>query len=239
MTSLENSVFSGCRALEHIDLPKELIFIERSAFENCESLKSIYIPKNVTYIGFLAFANCSSLKSIDVDKNNPNFTSVDGVVFSKSLEPLPSRPLTSRILIVYPAGKPKRSYDVPDSVALIGAGAFYGCKTLEKISLPKGLNSIGQCSFNGCKNLKNINIPDEVVSIGKAAFSDCWSFTSISIPENVDFLGDYAFYACYNLKCVELNNAKKFGNMHKSVLRYRYFDKCYNLEVIFVANPND
>ncbi len=229
MTSIGNSVFSGCRALEHIDLPKELIFIKNSAFENCESLKSIYIPKNVKRIEFLAFGNCKSLKSIDVDKNNPNFTSADGVVFSKSL----------KVLVVYPAGKPERSYDVPANVTSIGDGAFKGCKTLEKIALPKDLNSIGTSSFRDCKNLKSIAIPDEVVSIGDCAFWGCWALTSISIPENVDFLGDHAFYDCENLKYVEFNNVKKFGNMSAFNLIFRYFEKCYRLEVIFMANPND
>lgn len=92
------------------------------------------------------------------------------------------------------------------------------------------------CSFDGCKKLKSINIPDEVVSIGKFAFENCWAITAISIPENVDFLGQGAFYACYNLKYAELNNVKKFGNISKSDLRFRYFGNCANLEVILVAN---
>ncbi len=229
ITSIGHSAFRDCESLEHIDLPKDLIHIEKLAFMDCRSLKSIYIPKNVNYIGYLAFANCKSLKSIDVDKNNPNFTSADGVVFSKPLD----------VLIVYPEGKPERSYDVPNSVKSVESGAFFSCGTLEKIDLPKGLNSIGMCSFDGCKNLKNVVIPDEVVSIGKFAFSSCHLLTSISIPENVDFLGQNAFSYCYNIKYVELNNVKKFGNISESDLRFRYFGNCANLEVILVANPND
>ena len=66
------------------------------AFFGCSSLTSVTIPDSVTSIGPLAFSGCSSLTAINVHAANPNYSSVDGVLFDKN----------QTTLIQCPGGKP-------------------------------------------------------------------------------------------------------------------------------------
>ena len=54
-------VFSHCRALAQITLPKHLTEIGAEAFEACVSLCTTALPPFVSSIGYRAFAECSSL----------------------------------------------------------------------------------------------------------------------------------------------------------------------------------
>jgi predicted Rossmann fold nucleotide-binding protein DprA/Smf involved in DNA uptake len=56
--------------------------ISNYAFANCTGISNVYIASSVTDLG-VAFYGCTGLVSIDVSEDNPNYTSVDGVVFSK------------------------------------------------------------------------------------------------------------------------------------------------------------
>ena len=43
---------------------------------------------------------------------------------------------------------------LPDSVTVIGAGAFYGCNQLKKIELPSSLQTLGTAAFYNCEKLE-------------------------------------------------------------------------------------
>jgi hypothetical protein len=57
-------MFSGCKALEKIDIPSGIVTIEGSVFGNCEKLKSIALPDGLTSIGEYAFGGCTALKTV-------------------------------------------------------------------------------------------------------------------------------------------------------------------------------
>ena len=50
------------------------------------------------------------------------------------------------------------SITIPDSVTVIGAGAFGGCSSLKDITIPQSVTSIGADAFIYCENLTAINI---------------------------------------------------------------------------------
>ena len=52
----------------------------------------------------------------------------------------------------------------------IEKGAFYNCKSLEKIELPKELSDLKDETFYNCSSLQSINIPDDVSILEKGAF---------------------------------------------------------------------
>ena len=83
-------------------------------FTVLENTTSVTIPKTVKFIWDFAL-DCATVEWYKVDSANPYFTSVDGVLFTKSLY----------TLIAYPSGAPERDkYVIPDATVRIANGAF-------------------------------------------------------------------------------------------------------------------
>ena len=85
------------------------------------------------------------------------------------------------------------SVKIPDTVTIVGEGAFQDCFNLESVTLPKKITAIHSYTFQGCENLKEITIPSGVTYIGIEAFADCVSCESITIPARVTKIGQFAF----------------------------------------------
>ena len=197
VTSIGDEAFGGCSSLTSITIPNSVKSIGDYAFAYCSSLTSITIPNSVTSIGYAAFAYCSSLTSINVDTNNPNYCSIDGVLFNKD----------KTTLIQYPIGNTRTEYTIPNSVTSIGEYAFYYCSSLTSITIPNSVTSIGEFAFAGCYSLISITIPNSVTSIGEGAFGNCSSLKSITIPNSVTSIGKYAFAYCYSLTSITIPNS--------------------------------
>ncbi|MCI5500652.1 MAG: leucine-rich repeat domain-containing protein, partial [Lachnospiraceae bacterium] len=219
VTSIGDGVFRYCSSLTSVTIPNSVTSIGSNAFSGCTSLTSVTIPDSVTNIGRYAFSGCSSLTSVTVDKNNPNYCSVDGVLFNKD----------KSTLIYHPSGKKDTSYTIPNSVTSIGDGAFDYCTSLASVTIPNSVISIGDVAFRGCTSLTSVTIPDSVTSIGTWVFNDCTSLTSVAIPDSVTSIGEYAFYRCSSLASVTIpNNVTSIGGYA--------FDGCTSLASVTIPN---
>jgi hypothetical protein len=95
---------------------------------------------------------------------------------------------------------------IPDSVKIIGGGAFDYCSSLESVTIPDSVTIIGDGAFASCNFLKPITIPDSVTSIGNDAFYACHNFESIIIPDSVTSIGGGAFGVCNSLESITILN---------------------------------
>ena len=143
----------GCSPGERIPIeegklaiPEGVSAIGIFGFLGASGIREILIPKTTEIIHESAFSFCNDLTSIGVDAENPKFTSVDGVLFSKDMTQL----------IAYPAGRTQKSFMVPEGVFSIAYGAFAGCLNLAEITLPQSLSRIGKCAFEDCGELEVI-----------------------------------------------------------------------------------
>jgi BspA type Leucine rich repeat region (6 copies) len=129
-------------------------------------LTSVTIPNSVTS-GDYAFFGCFSLMNINVVAGNPDYSSINGVLFDRA----------QATLIECPEGL-HGSYTIPNSVTSIGVEAFGECESLTSVTIPNSVTNIGGGAFFDCFSLTSVTIPNRVTSIGDYAFLDCTNLTS-------------------------------------------------------------
>jgi BspA type Leucine rich repeat region (6 copies) len=171
-----------------------VIAIGAEAFFDCTNLTSVTIPNSVTNIGYAAFRSCTSLTNITVVAGDPDYSSVNGVLFDQG----------QATLIIYPGGL-SGSYTIPDSVTNITEGAFYDCGSLTSVTIGSSVISIGAGAFDDCTSLTSVTIPDSVTNIEDDAFYGCTNLISAYFLGNAPpddgtvFVGDNAATTVYYL----------------------------------------
>lgn len=91
---------------------------------------------------------------------------------------------------------------LPDTIQLIGAGAFQCMEELREINIPAGVREIGEAAFAACAPLRTLTIPPNVKRIGKKAFLGCAALETVYISEGVEELGARVFAKCSKLRKV-------------------------------------
>ncbi len=92
--------------------------------------------------------------------------------------------------------------EMPDSVQMIGAAAFYGCSKLSKIKFSDHLTMIGKQAFQDCISLESISIPDSVTEIAPAAFWGCIALKDVKFSNNLTEISNGLFSRCESLQYV-------------------------------------
>ncbi len=219
ITEIGDLAFYNCWKLKSITIPESVKSIGNSAFAICTSITSVTIPDAVESIGDGAFHSCTALTEIKVSENNKAYSASSGVLFDKE----------KTSIITYPAGKPDKSYVIPDTVTSIPKDAFARTKYLEVVTGGNSVTNIGISAFSYCGALKSINISDSVVSIEQAAFSNCKALESVIIPDSVSIIGISAFAACESLKSVSISN-------NISTIERSLFTGCKSLESVIIPD---
>lgn len=129
------------------------------------AITSLTIPATVTTITGVPIADAQNLVSVVVDDTNPNYASVEGVLFNKTLTNL----------IVYPVSKTGSSYLIPGSVTSIGSYSFYYNKFLTSISIPNSVTTMSGQVFYESKALTTISIGSGLSSLGGSIFCKHWN----------------------------------------------------------------
>ncbi len=185
--------------------------IAERAFINQPTLKSVIIPPGITNIGNAAFAACANLNSIEVDPENPSYTSVDGVLFSKDL----------KTLIQCPASK-KGVYNIPSGTEILDANSFLFCQKLQLISIPEGVTYIGNNAFESTL-IPYIEFPESLNALGHNIFLSCDNLKIICAPKN----------------CKAVVNAKVIGEGEKVNISLWEYDENDSLIALEGYTAND
>ena len=88
------------------------------------------------------------------------------------------------------------TYSVKKGTKIICDMAFYDYSSWSSLVIPDSVIIIGFGAFEGCSSLRSLVIPDSVTSIGDYAFSDSFSLESLVIPDSVTSIGNEAFRVC-------------------------------------------
>ncbi len=177
--------------IAHISVENYVISVGNYAFYGCSNVEEVVIGESVNAIGKSAFNECYSMGSILVASNNSNYTSIDGILFSKDKSQLVRAPLCY-----------SGEYTIPDTVTVIGEGAFDGCGVTD-IVIPDSVTTIGREAFYGCNDLARVTISDNITQIPDYCFAGC-SIERFTVPERVSAIGEAAFMSCENLTQIAL-----------------------------------
>ena len=218
VTAINEGAFDGCSALTTANLSEGLLTIGESVFDNagltsivvpnsvtsiganafyyCMALETAQIGSGVTTIGASPFYRCTALKSINVDAANANFTSVDGVLYSKD----------KTTLLAYP-NKKAATYDIIDGVTTIGEYAFCYCTDVTAVTMPNTVTELKKEAFSNCEALATLNFSTALLSIGEKAFYYCEALKEATLPESLIFIGEMAFNKATSLTKVIIPNS--------------------------------
>lgn len=96
------------------------------------------------------------------------------------------------------SGSNLQSIEMPESITVIGEGAFSNCQRLDAIKIPDGVTEIAPYTFDGCAKI-DVEMPSTLTKIGAKAFRNC-DIEELVIPECLMEIGEDAFYDCYASK---------------------------------------
>lgn len=160
--TIGEKAFQYCTRLTSITIPSGVTVLYDNVFEYCLSLskvtdnhtgsigawlrslsalETLEIGSNISNIASDAFFYfdeskgldyCKALKEINVAEGNPNFTSIDGVLYNKE----------ATQLICYPFGKKDESWNVPTSLTYIGIDFSRTSYLFKEIVFNGTMNSI-------------------------------------------------------------------------------------------------
>lgn len=148
--------------------------ISYGAFYACTKITSLTIPSTVKTIKERISLESRGLKTIYVDPNNPNYISINGVLFDKDIT----------TLIAYPQAKTENKYQIPKTVKDIGNYAFACCENLTEITIPNNITRIGEAAFAYCTGITSMNIPSKTNDIDTTAFAHCDNLKGVNIDKN-------------------------------------------------------
>lgn len=167
VSSVGADAFKDCKELTNVTLPVGVQFIQDYAFYGCGNLLTVTIPASVTNIGNAAFRGCKKLSSVAIpasatigkwvfvncsakliiDPKNKDYSSINGVLYSKDKTDLIHCPANAAGL-----------FTIPATVKYISESAFYECNTITEVKIPKTVQSIGHEAFYNCEKLKSVYI---------------------------------------------------------------------------------
>lgn len=157
LTSIDYSAFNSCTGLTSVTFPDGLTSIGSSAFQSCTGLTSITLPSSLTELGTRAFARTK----ITVFISESNMYTVDkgGAVYD-----------TSGSLKAYPAGNPQTVYAIQAGTKKIDWDMFYGAVHLTTVMVPESVASIGPGVFYGMTGLESVCFSGNSPSLNPETF---------------------------------------------------------------------
>lgn len=186
---------------------------------NCdEKVQVITIGAGVEKVDSKAFYSCWALREIRVDENNPNYSSVDGVLYNKDKTEIICRPCDHDTYLaekygyaeyddngwrVEPASDSPEyeqyvndvlTFVVPSSVTKIGEMCF-NYANMKNVYFPEGLKTIETLAFFEIPLLENLYSYKTASAVTDSHYVSDEALGTVykSLPEGLEYIGSDAF----------------------------------------------
>ena len=118
-----------------------------------------------------------------------------------------------------------KGIEFPETVARIGAYAFYG-STIREVEIPSTVREIGNYAFSGCKYLTSIEVDEESSNYSSSSgilynkagttlitYPAGKTDNFVNIPREVETIANMAFYKCSSIKKVNYHGTSASWRM--------------------------
>lgn len=174
---------------------------------------TLSFPENAVIPDFAVSKDSSGKEVVDYPWWNKPYTSV---VFGEGISAIGAN--------AFAYSSKLEKIDIPESVVILGKGAFYGCSALESAEV-KAATDISEEMFAECAALKSVILSGSPETIGNKAFYNCTSLSEINIPEGVTMISDDAFSHCTGLEKAVISDSVK------TISKYSFYG-CENLKTL-------
>ena len=174
--SIGSNAFNGCTSLKSIDtILTKAETIGKNAFQGCTALTEVTIPENVKKLGDQTFQNCTALQTVTVKDADTRWIKIESGTKAETIElsNSPFQGCTALKTVVLPEGYKEipnnflknitsiESFDIPDSVTVIGYYAFNGCTNLADLEMPEKLEKLSSTALQGTAITK-LTLPESL-----------------------------------------------------------------------------
>ena len=139
-------------SVTEVVLPQSLKVLGFEAFKKI-GITKLEIPAGCTKIGINVASGCPYFTEYIVAESNPNYTAVDGVLYSKDMKTLEN----------YPRGKPGEVFVCPSGVKDVEEAAFSGNQYLKHIYFQEGVKSVNGTALRD-QPLESVSFPSSFTS---------------------------------------------------------------------------
>lgn len=184
LIDVASNAFVNCTGITKVDLSglSGALTAGQSTFNGCENLQTVILGNGFTkFVGWM-FQNCTSLSTVqwrDADGAtlhgeagkatfNPAFKGVNAGQYN----PFNGCSSITEIDLSAVTGQ------------LEGAGIFYLCKSLTKVTLGENMTVLPQSVFEMCELLSDIDISN-ITSFGNQAFMGCAALTQVTLNDEI------------------------------------------------------
>jgi len=141
-----------------------------------------------------------------------------------------------------------KSIKLPNTISVIGAGAFYDCDSLNLVELPGSTIQIGAAAFANCGKISEIYLPETIRDLGSSTqygfksyvFGNCTALKKVNIPKDVTKIGEACFKGAgietfivspkvnsLEEDCFSSNKLRYFKVCHQNLKDLSYTESCF------------
>lgn len=193
-----------------------------------EYVRFIFIGKDVSKLEAHCFYYTKNLMAVIVDPENQNYTSVNGVLYSKDMEEIILHPMKNhqyRAALADGIAAPADDDSAEEFLAEFSRkygdettadAEEFGKQFLKEAfyKIPDSVTRIEDSCFSDCEALTYVDIPPSVKEIGNLAFFKCKGFETIKIPDGVESIGSDGFSYCERVTYIYVPASVKFIGHH-------------------------